>query len=206
MFGRSARQQTLCDTYISIACSLVDLIFSQMFCPNPACSELVEMPNPSDAIQAGRCPRCASVICARCRVLWHKSEESDFEEYHLPSLTNMDSDLSCEEYRSKRTAMTDPQLGRLIKRNQWCRCPNCKVCVSPLTNVFICLCGAQLRTELQVIVEKTSGCRHMRCICKWEFCYRCGNDWDVLRGMCGSSTPCRVHDEDDGRRRREFRW
>ncbi|KAF8317321.1 hypothetical protein DL93DRAFT_550841 [Clavulina sp. PMI_390] len=138
-----------------------------MYCPNPACSELIELPSSNDinygsassgtrTTPFGRCPRCACAICIRCRVARH-------------------GDMTCEEYKVSKTAMTDPQLTKLMAQNKWARCPGCKI-----------------------LVERTSGCRHMRCLCRREFCYACGSDWDSLRGRCKrpveNGGPCGLYD------------
>lgn len=30
-----------------------------------------------------------------------------------------------------------------------------------------------------IIIEKDQGCNHMVCICKYEFCYVCGETWSA---------------------------
>ncbi|XP_048319827.1 E3 ubiquitin-protein ligase RSL1-like [Ziziphus jujuba] len=42
----------------------------------------------------------------------------------------------------------------LAKKKQWRRCPSCKM-----------------------YVEKISGCIHITCRCRYEFCYACGSKW-----------------------------
>ncbi|PWA93060.1 Zinc finger, C3HC4 RING-type [Artemisia annua] len=45
----------------------------------------------------------------------------------------------------------DKMTTALAKKNNWKKCPKCKF-----------------------FVEKTDGCRHIRCRCKYDFCYTCG--------------------------------
>jgi hypothetical protein len=45
------------------------------------------------------------------------------------------------------------------------------------------------------MVERVAGCRHMRCICLFEFCYACGSTWDKQRRRCGAKpVPCALYD------------
>ena len=50
--------------------------------------------------------------------------------------------------------MIDDPVFELIRKQFWNRCPKC---------------GAP--------IEKTSGCNHMTCRCKNEFCYYCGKNY-----------------------------
>ncbi|XP_050235260.1 E3 ubiquitin-protein ligase RSL1-like [Mercurialis annua] len=55
----------------------------------------------------------------------------------------------------------DLMVMELAHRNQWSRCPNCRF-----------------------YVERTEGCPHMICRCKFEFCYGCGLQWTANHGGC----------------------
>jgi hypothetical protein len=48
------------------------------------------------------------------------------------------------------------------------------------------------------LVEKASGCRHMTCTCKAQFCYTCGSKWKT----CGCTEVDQVRREEDLRERR----
>ncbi|KAG8897934.1 hypothetical protein FRB99_007781 [Tulasnella sp. 403] len=60
--------------------------------------------------------------------------------------------MTCEEFRNP---LADEQLlRRTANKNQWRRCPKCKI-----------------------LVERVSGCPHMTCRCGQHFCHLCGADW-----------------------------
>ncbi|OMO70521.1 Zinc finger, RING-type [Corchorus capsularis] len=65
--------------------------------------------------------------------------------------------IECEEYQKlneDERGTEDIMLRNLAKENKWIKCPSC-----------------------HMMVEKTEGCIHMTCRCKFEFCYKCGADW-----------------------------
>ncbi|KAM0923493.1 hypothetical protein ACQ4PT_005512 [Festuca glaucescens] len=55
----------------------------------------------------------------------------------------------------------DMMLLEMAKGKKWKRCPKC-----------------------QFFVEKTEGCLHITCRCKFEFCYGCGNQWGGTHSSC----------------------
>ncbi|OSD08736.1 hypothetical protein PYCCODRAFT_1455722 [Trametes coccinea BRFM310] len=125
------------------------------YCPNPRCSALVQIDEESEDPQAV-CPACSSLICVPCRVLWH-------------------TDLNCEEYQAlplDDRSPEDQDALRLIKAENWRRCPNCSF-----------------------IVELTHGCNHITCRCKTEFCFKCGSLWDVRNKQCSREPSCELWDE-----------
>ncbi|KAL0322941.1 UNVERIFIED_CONTAM: putative E3 ubiquitin-protein ligase [Sesamum angustifolium] len=65
-----------------------------------------------------------------------------------------------EAVRKKR-GKDDKIVKQLAKKKNWQKCPKCKI-----------------------YVEKTEGCVHMTCRCKYEFCYRCGAKWSDSHGNC----------------------
>lgn len=77
-------------------------------------------------------------------------------------------EFSCEEFRrlnGKREKRGEQFVIELAKKNSWRKCPNCKV-----------------------FVEKTEGCLHITCRCKFEFCYRCGEKWSQHKRSCKSAS------------------
>ncbi|RKP04952.1 hypothetical protein THASP1DRAFT_3660, partial [Thamnocephalis sphaerospora] len=72
--------------------------------------------------------------------------------------------FTCEAYQQlpedERDA-EDLQTLRLIKSNQWQRCPDCRVAV-----------------------ERTHGCPRIQCRCGAQFCYRCSSKWDMKLYKC----------------------
>eukprot|EP01084_Bolivina_argentea_P123565 218970_1 len=69
---------------------------------------------------------------------------------------------TCEQYKKrkcKEEALSEKQLAELAKKMGWKPCPRCKV-----------------------YVERTFGCKHMKCgnaQCKCEFCDICGDELDT---------------------------
>mmetsp|Transcript_6231 Transcript_6231/g.6985 ORF Transcript_6231/g.6985 Transcript_6231/m.6985 type:complete len:128 (+) Transcript_6231:936-1319(+) len=63
--------------------------------------------------------------------------------------------LNCKEYRELNGyPPEDRAFYKYIKGTQFKQCPKC-----------------------QFWVEKSSGCDHMTCRCKYEFCYKCGGKY-----------------------------
>ncbi|XVF27173.1 hypothetical protein REPUB_Repub14bG0083800 [Reevesia pubescens] len=72
--------------------------------------------------------------------------------------------ISCDEYQKlneDEKGREDIMMKNLVKENKWRRCPSCRI-----------------------IVERTEGCLHMTCRCKFEFCYACGAEWTHDHGGC----------------------
>ncbi|CAA3005548.1 probable E3 ubiquitin- ligase RNF217 [Olea europaea subsp. europaea] len=66
-------------------------------------------------------------------------------------------EFTCREFQklySKRGGKDEVMVKTLAKKKSWQRCPKCKM-----------------------YVEKSDGCIHITCRCKYEFCYRCGSKW-----------------------------
>lgn len=73
-------------------------------------------------------------------------------------------EFSCEDFQRldrKRENRGEEFVNELAKRNHWRRCPKCKI-----------------------FVEKTEGCLHITCRCKFEFCYSCGRKWSKHEVAC----------------------
>lgn len=91
--------------------------------------------------------------------------ESDFQcpacskHYCLKCMTEFHPQFTCEEYRNAHNpSMVDEMFQRFVQGAHFKQCPNCKF-----------------------FVERTSGCNHMTCRCRYEFCYICGRKY----GGCG---------------------
>ncbi|XP_028797321.1 probable E3 ubiquitin-protein ligase RNF217 [Neltuma alba] len=72
--------------------------------------------------------------------------------------------VDCEEYQGlneNERQREDLLVRQLVKDKKWGRCPKCKF-----------------------YVEKTQGCLHITCRCKYEFCYKCGKEWNSSHGGC----------------------
>ncbi|XP_044495941.1 probable E3 ubiquitin-protein ligase RNF217 [Mangifera indica] len=72
--------------------------------------------------------------------------------------------IECEEFQRlsvDERGGEDLMVRELAKEKKWSRCPMCKY-----------------------YVERTDGCPHMTCRCKFEFCYGCGAQWNISHGGC----------------------
>lgn len=74
------------------------------------------------------------------------------------------TDFTCKEFEklhAKKGGKMDKIVKALAKKKSWQKCPKCKM-----------------------YVEKSEGCVHITCRCKYEFCYRCGAKWSDSHGNC----------------------
>ncbi|KAK8551354.1 hypothetical protein V6N13_119824 [Hibiscus sabdariffa] len=72
--------------------------------------------------------------------------------------------IECAEFEklnADERGREDLMVRELAKENKWARCPKCKY-----------------------YVERTVGCPHMTCRCRFQFCYGCGEKWDDNHGGC----------------------
>ncbi|KAF0441775.1 E3 ubiquitin-protein ligase arih1 [Gigaspora margarita] len=82
-------------------------------------------------------------------------------------------DLTCEEYQAlplHERSPEDREVLNLAKNERWQRCPKCNM-----------------------LVQLETGCNHITCRCKAEFCYVCGSDWDHETERCQKR--CELWDE-----------
>ncbi|XP_052181102.1 E3 ubiquitin-protein ligase RSL1-like [Diospyros lotus] len=71
-------------------------------------------------------------------------------------------EIACEEFQGlneDERGREDLMVRELAKSESWKRCPHCKY-----------------------YVEKTEGCLHMTCRCRFQFCYACGETWSDTHG------------------------
>ncbi|CAL1375154.1 unnamed protein product [Linum trigynum] len=66
------------------------------------------------------------------------------------------SRMDCGKYQRSKAKREDKMVVELAKANQWKRCPGCRMYVS-----------------------KQSGCSHIICRCRAEFCYICGARYSI---------------------------
>ncbi|CAH9075798.1 unnamed protein product [Cuscuta epithymum] len=74
------------------------------------------------------------------------------------------SGIGCEEFQTlgvDERGREDIMVRDMAKQKSWRRCPSC-----------------------QFYVDKTEGCLHITCRCKFEFCYACGATWSSTHGGC----------------------
>ncbi|GMI82171.1 hypothetical protein like AT3G14250 [Hibiscus trionum] len=149
-FCRSIVPGDVFDRWESALCESMILGLQKFYCPFKDCSALLLDDGGSDVVKS-ECPSCHRLFCAQCKVAWH-------------------SGISCGEFRklgkderSMEDIMAHPKhnvnpplmVMELAKNKKWRRCPSCKI-----------------------YVEKTEGCSHISCRCKFQFCYGCGSQWN----------------------------
>ncbi|GLC42598.1 hypothetical protein PLESTF_000735500 [Pleodorina starrii] len=123
-----------------------------MYCPHKACSSPLllaeeDMPPPN---QPATCPACGKGFCPTCRIPgWHQG-------YTCAAFQALPAHLRSAE---------DAAMLQLSERQQWKRCPACKL-----------------------VVERSEGCNHMKCRCGCDFCYGCGKPYKDT-----SPTPDNAH-------------
>ncbi|KAI8056975.1 hypothetical protein BDF22DRAFT_668792 [Syncephalis plumigaleata] len=101
----------------------------KIYCPVKQCGKIVEVDyqllgNGTEA----QCPYCNSVICTRCRVIYHRG-------------------YSCRDYQKLPDSERSPedlQTLRLIDSNKWSRCPDCRAGVERTAGCphISCRCGS----------------------------------------------------------------
>ncbi|XP_065868882.1 E3 ubiquitin-protein ligase RSL1-like [Euphorbia lathyris] len=74
------------------------------------------------------------------------------------------SGVNCEAFQGlneDERGKEDLMVMQLANAHKWSRCPQCKF-----------------------YVERTEGCPHITCRCKFQFCYGCGSEWTSNHGGC----------------------
>lgn len=134
---RKILSNSIIDKWDEFLCKSLIPISQRIYCPFRDCLAMLVNDSGQTLVQV-QCPACRRLFCATCSVPWHP-------------------EFSCEDFRrlnGKREKRGEQFVNELAKKNNWRKCPNCKV-----------------------FVEKTEGCMHITCRCKFEFCYRCGVKW-----------------------------
>ena len=84
------------------------------------------------------------------------------KEYCLRCKVDYHKGITCEKYQEKeidkKTQSADHQFLNFVKGTNYKQCPNCKFWV-----------------------ERSSGCPHMTCRCRYQFCYTCGGKYQACR-------------------------
>lgn len=101
-----------------------------------------------------------------CRNVFIAENESRYscplckKEYCLRCKVNFHNGQTCEKYQeseiNKKSQNADTQFMNFVKGTNYKQCPSCKFWV-----------------------EKSSGCNHMVCRCRYEFCYACGGKYNA---------------------------
>jgi len=93
-----------------------------------------------------------------CKYVFQFACEEEFtcpvcgKHYCLRCQVEFHQGISCEQYRKVNSPLPeDDQFLQMMQGAHFKQCPNCKF-----------------------FVEKTQGCNHLVCRCKFEFCFQCG--------------------------------
>ncbi|KAG0615771.1 hypothetical protein M758_5G065800 [Ceratodon purpureus] len=165
---------------------------SEIKCPHPDCThnfdieQCITLLSPANfdilntRLTEAAIPAGQKVFCPfqDCSIMMEKAESSSsarntfaacyscYRGFCLECKVPWHSNMSCGEYRAhiENTKQGgDQKLKALATEKGWKRCP-------------IPNCG--------VMVEKKSGCNHMTCWYKHEFCYKCGLPYENKKATC----------------------
>jgi len=151
-------KQTLEDW--SLALVKADIPLSQRFyCPFPDCSALLLKDTVPDEIGSSSGADAVVIKESECPECRRLFCAQCGVPWH--------AGLDCSELQTLsdfEKEQCDLMLFKLAKENQWQRCARCKH-----------------------IVERNSGCCHITCRCGYEFCYKCGTEWNKAGMSCNCS-------------------
>jgi len=132
-----------------------------MYCPFRDCSALLMKPASADNEKPSSSAHPPSLAasssgCVEC--------EACHRAFCVECVVPWHGDLSCGEFQANLKNLRllgDEKLLQLADQQKWQRCKQC---------------GR--------LVELSSGCFHMTCLCKNEFCYSCGGSWQGGEKAC----------------------
>lgn len=134
----------------------------RLYCPFRDCSALLMKPasidygKPSTSAITHAIDESWSFSCVEC--------EACHRAFCVECAVPWHGDMSCGEFQANLKnlrVLGDEKLLQLASQQKWQRCKRC---------------GR--------LVELSTGCFHMTCLCKNEFCYSCGASW------CGGGKNC----------------
>ncbi|CAK9146282.1 unnamed protein product [Ilex paraguariensis] len=188
MFRIDKCSHSFCTDCISkhVVCKIQDNI-KTVNCPGFDCKSVLELDNcrsmiPNDALVRWDEVICESLILASqkfycpfkdCSGLLVNDTDEVIRESECPICRRLfcaqcyvpwHSGIECEEYQrlnEDERGREDLLMRELAREKNWMRCPYCKF-----------------------YVEKTEGCLHMVCRCKFQFCYACGGKWSDTHSGC----------------------
>ncbi|XP_021294411.1 probable E3 ubiquitin-protein ligase RNF144A-B [Herrania umbratica] len=160
-----------------------------IMCPGENCGVILELPAcgpllPREVVNLWEDLLCEELLCATggrlycpfkdcSALLLNDNQEEVIADCECPFCHRLfcaqchvpwHPGIDCEEYQKlaeDERGREDLMVRKLVKENKWRRCPSC-----------------------HIIVERTEGCPHMTCRCKFEFCYACGAEWTQDHGGC----------------------
>ncbi|KAJ4870719.1 RING/U-box superfamily protein [Raphanus sativus] len=170
--------------------TMIEENIAMIKCPDVDCARLLEPYTcrdiiPGDVFERWDKSLCESLIlssekvycpfedCSAMMVVDDDEQGDEVRETECPSCHRLfcaqckatwHAGIWCEEFqrsgnarkKKKNSDEEDAMLIQMAKNKQWRRCPSCKF-----------------------YVEKIDGCIHMRCRCRFHFCYRCGAAWSL---------------------------
>ncbi|CAI0414840.1 unnamed protein product [Linum tenue] len=143
--------QSLLDRWeASLAESAIDDAH-KLYCPYPDCSALL-INDGGGGCRPGR--------WLFFRRLWRKDWKANCpwcrRAFCVRCRVPWHSRMDCGKYQRSKAKREDKMVVELAKANRWKRCPGCRMYVS-----------------------KQSGCSHIICRCRAEFCYICGARYSI---------------------------
>ncbi|KAK9726851.1 hypothetical protein RND81_05G241600 [Saponaria officinalis] len=157
---------------------------SSVECPYPKCSNLIDPQNCVNILPKELFIRWENALCEAlilgsekyycpykdCSALTvYDTAELVVEQSECPSCRRLfcarcrvkwHVGVTCDEFeklKDDEREYDDLVVMKMAKDNKWRRCGSCSF-----------------------FVEKSDGCLHMTCRCKYEFCYQCGKQWSSI--------------------------
>lgn len=81
----------------------------KLYCPYKKCAKLLshDPDDDEEIVMKGKCPWCAGLLCARCRVPWHTGRD-------------------CQQFQKEEKDREDDLRVKLLAENhKWKNCPHC---------------------------------------------------------------------------------
>ena len=118
-------------------------------CPN--CKTLCQRFSTSNSFKM-KCNNCnyGPHWCFSCKNIWKNSSIN----------SNICGNKNCDAIKNINAQLQGCELADFGTQNVNIKCPNIRAC-----------------PYCMVIIERTTGCRHMKCSCKKEFCFLCLKKW-----------------------------
>ncbi|CAG8434130.1 4738_t:CDS:10 [Ambispora gerdemannii] len=150
------------------------LMENKVYCPNGKCSVPIDWEvRPGEKDVSIHCPMCRITFCPTCQYNLFDTDLG-WEKTRLYENFLHDERYTCEQYQALPIDERNPEDQAILlmaENKNWRRCPSCRT-----------------------IVELYTGCNHITCRCKTEFCYKCGDLWDKFTERCRRRT-CDLWDE-----------
>ncbi|KAH0687407.1 hypothetical protein KY285_017972 [Solanum tuberosum] len=118
----------------------------KLYCPYKKCSKLlIHDPTSKEAkiFIRGKCPWCAGLLCARCRVTWHTGRD-------------------CQQFQKEEKDREDDLRVKLLAENhKWKNCPHCNTLVDKVDGCAHIAC--RCKGEFCYACGETWSQKHWNC-------------------------------------------